>query len=511
VNKEDIREPLRLLRTPVPKPDESLMGYILRLTEENGYDTPNWIFNLARLNIKVFDGGWSALIDNDFVSTSLEQLLGLEHSEFNEIKSRFSELNYQVLTTIRSASVSLIKFHAPKVCPACLEQASYYRGVWDLFPFTACPTHSAVLIDRCPRCGKRISWVRQKVSVCRCGFDWRGSKPIKVTPLALEVPRQLLKFCGLSSGGSHPTENRNNPLYELNLKELCEVLTLIASYYGFIKEGRHITTRTENLICNNYYSYVSHTFEDWPENFYKFLDGARWKKGTKLHEQLHRQMCRQFERGPLDFIIVAIENYIRSHGNHPGLSWSLLSGRRFVNTEEACYLLGLEPKWLDALITRGKLEIFRRRGRDAEVLIDTQSITDLKIELGYLINISQAARVLDIKTKDVEELVDRGYLKPASGPSVDGFREWKFNVNGINALLEMIRERVTNLTLTPLDTLISTIAVIQEMERRGLSVSHFVQTILEGKVIPLRFLIHHGLSGFAFSREQVMRYLHAPT
>jgi hypothetical protein len=222
-------------------------------------------------------------------------------------------------------------------------------------------------------------------------------------------------------------------------------------------------------------------------------------------------MCRQFERGSLDFIIVAVEDYLRSHCSYPSLSLSLLSGRRFVNKEEACYLLGLEQKWLDALITRGKLEIFRRMERNAEVLIETQSITDLQIELCYLFNISQAARVLDINIKDVEELVNHDYLKPASGPSVDGFQEWKFDLDGLGALLEIIRERVINLTLPPLDTLINAVAVIQEMERHGLSIGYFVQTILEGKIIPLRFLVGHGLSGFAFSKEHTMRYLRLKT
>jgi hypothetical protein len=495
----------------MPKPDESLMGYVLRLTEENDYETPAWIFNLVGLNNKAINGGWYTLIDNDFESASLEQLLGLEHSEFNRFRSRLSELNYQVPTTIRSASVGLIKFHAPKVCPACLEQASYCRAFWDLFPFTACPTHSAVLIDKCSGCGKRISWARKKVSVCRCGLDWRGSKLIEATSLTLEVPRQILNLYGLSSGESTPTEKGNNPLFELNLNELCEALTIIASYYGFIKEGRHITTKTENLICNNYYSYVSRTFADWPASFYKFLDWARLKKkGTKIHEQLHSRLCRQFERGPLDFIIVAIEDYLKSHGKYQSPSFSLLSGRRFVNKEEACYLLGVELDWINALISRSKLKIFQPTGRNAEVLIDTQSITNLQIELSRLFDISFAARVLDIDTKDVEELVDRGFLKPASGPTVDGFPEWKFDLEGLGALVDMIRERVTNLVLTPLDIFINAVAVIQEMERHGLGIGHFMQTIMEGKIAPLRFLVGRGLSGFVFSKEQVMGYLHAP-
>ena len=142
----------------------------------------------------------------------------------------------------------------------------------------------------------------------------------------------------------------------------------------------------------------------------------------------------------------------------------------------------------------------------------------MQVEVAKLLDIRQAARLLDIEAKDVEELVSLGYLRPASGPSVDGFPEWKFDVDGIDALLEMVRERVVDLMLTPLDMLISAGAVIQEMERHGLSVGHFVNTIMEGKIVPLEreigllsWLPRRGFSWFAFSKEQVMKYLRVRT
>jgi hypothetical protein len=507
VNNWNIPAPLRLLRTPVPKPDESLMGYILRLTEENGYDTPSWIFDLAGLNATAYSGGWSAHVNKSLDFTSLEQLLGLEHSEFEHIRSRLTELKYH------------IGFRAPKVCPACLEQASYYRCVWDLFPFTACPAHSTVLIDKCQRCNKRISWARKKVSVCHCGFDWRGSNLIKATPLALEAPRQLLKLCGFSSDRSGSHIKKRNPLYDLKLRELCQILTLIASYYRLIKEGRHITTETENIICNDYYSYAFAAFNDWPKNFYAVFNWARWKKkGTKVHEALHHKMCQQFESSSLHFAIVAIEAYLKDHHNDACLSLFLLRERRFVNKKEACWLLGIEQKWLDALIRRGKLKITRQGGRNTEVLLEPHNILKLEIELAKLLDIRQAARLLDIEVKDVEELVSLGYLRPASGPLIDGFPEWKFDVDGIDVLLEMVRERVVDLMLTPSDMLISAGVVIHAMERHGLSVGHFVNTIMEGKIVPLEgeigllsWLPRQGLSCFAFSKEQVMEYLRVRT
>lgn len=37
----------RLLLTPKPLEDESLAGYILRITDYNGYENSSWIYTMA--------------------------------------------------------------------------------------------------------------------------------------------------------------------------------------------------------------------------------------------------------------------------------------------------------------------------------------------------------------------------------------------------------------------------------------------------------------------------------
>ncbi len=43
--------PRRLLRTPAPQPGESFPGYLLRLTDENSYDSLRWIPERAGLMV----------------------------------------------------------------------------------------------------------------------------------------------------------------------------------------------------------------------------------------------------------------------------------------------------------------------------------------------------------------------------------------------------------------------------------------------------------------------------
>ncbi len=39
----------RLLLTPKPLEDESLAGYILRITDYNGYENSSWIYTMAQI------------------------------------------------------------------------------------------------------------------------------------------------------------------------------------------------------------------------------------------------------------------------------------------------------------------------------------------------------------------------------------------------------------------------------------------------------------------------------
>src|SRR5215510_188056 len=76
----------RLLRTPQPQADESLMGYILRLAESNLYDSPRWIFDLAGLKLPALDQGWHRLCDDQIDFTLFEQITGLSKDEIENLR-----------------------------------------------------------------------------------------------------------------------------------------------------------------------------------------------------------------------------------------------------------------------------------------------------------------------------------------------------------------------------------------------------------------------------------------
>src|SRR4051812_27526338 len=70
----------RLLITPSPLPDENFIGYILRLTESNRFDTPSWILRVAKIRGYV-RSNLSFAFDSSLNLSSLSKLTGVEERD----------------------------------------------------------------------------------------------------------------------------------------------------------------------------------------------------------------------------------------------------------------------------------------------------------------------------------------------------------------------------------------------------------------------------------------------
>src|SRR5262245_49007423 len=78
--------PQKLLRTPAPRPDESLPGYLLRLTEENSYDSLRWIPEEAGLTVDPVMGKWGCLWAPGPHITLLCEMTGLSQGELSSLR-----------------------------------------------------------------------------------------------------------------------------------------------------------------------------------------------------------------------------------------------------------------------------------------------------------------------------------------------------------------------------------------------------------------------------------------
>ena len=81
-------------------------------------------------------------------------------------------------------------------CPSCWadDDDPYERKLWNLWVVDVCPVHSAVLMDRCPACGRQQPAVSRdvRIGVCAlCGESLDGEPVALVAPLGDDASRRL--------------------------------------------------------------------------------------------------------------------------------------------------------------------------------------------------------------------------------------------------------------------------------------------------------------------------------
>ena len=62
-------------------------------------------------------------------------------------------------------------------CGACLRQFGRCHAAWELGAAFVCLEHRAMLRDRCPHCGRIVSWARPAIDVCACGRYLTAQSP----------------------------------------------------------------------------------------------------------------------------------------------------------------------------------------------------------------------------------------------------------------------------------------------------------------------------------------------
>lgn len=392
----------RLLKTPKLKSDESFTGYILRLAEENGYGSPFWIINLAKFENILALPNYSF---RSIPSEPFELLASLSNSTSLEL----AQLTYQPVGTPSHhfheffgfpVHRSFIEARHPKVCPECLREAAYCRRIWEFILITVCPTHRCMLIDMCPNCKRPIKWVRSSVCICPCKFDWRETTVVPVEDHEVNLARVIHHLCGLPCGEDRHYFSRQNPALKLSLQDFTQAVIFMAGQL----QGFSLTISWPLLSIKKVKSFhhlfatAYYIFDDWPNNFYEFLNWwcsdkrdanpAYLRLQTVLSEEfgkLYMGLYKTLSASQFNFIREAFINYLVKEWNGCDLS-SLAryksKGRshkvKYVSKSDAKLLLGADDAWINRLIWTGRLKTkMRSKGMKRLIFVDVVDMAKL--------------------------------------------------------------------------------------------------------------------------------------
>jgi hypothetical protein len=508
--------------------DESFIGYLLRLTELNRFETLSWILQLAQIKSYV-RSNLSFAFDSNLQLTMLSKLCGVD-------KRRLTALLYRSSTRPKRSIGDYLIFDSavpqymlrllyPKICPACLNETGYIHRVWELAPVTTCPVHKCMLLDECPNCMKRISWARRGISSCRCEFDWREHQTPTVGVAELEVANRLYLLCNLPTCAVQRGNSENtSPLNNLNLKNFLSALFFVASQYAGVidTKGKHLAPSMRNadlhvLLCKGW-----KVFENWPCSYFDFLSWRRTQvadstSGRGLQRdfaEYKSALYKQLATPELDFMRTAFEEYLVTHwdGGYTAhvkrLNGMAHCDGKYVSRRKAKDLLRMGVQSIDKLIAIGKLKaIVKRQDRTRSILIERASLLDFKRELDQSLYLKQVQGLLGLSHKRVLELGTCGLLNPLRGPTVDECSDWRFSEKEVKDLLDKIKITIRSYVSAETGATVSFLMAFRKLRRAHISMGQFIQDIFSGEVYPCAVSSKLGLDAFQFSKRLIAEYV----
>jgi len=395
----------RLLRTSKPKADESFMGYIIRLTERNGYESPSWILEMAELNCGASSPSCSFSFGASERFNLLAKLTDTNISELLSITYPLANVEHDYCLFFDNIIPRYcLRLGRPKICPECLLESSYCRRIWDLSIVTTCLKHKCLLLDECANCESFISWSRNHVSICSCEFDWRKSTPISVGASELSLTQHIHWLCGLPIDKDY-TQDRlhQNPVLNLSLQDLLLTVFFIAGQYQglLVSTSKNLIPFGRNKDFHNLFSLAFSVFEDWPNAYYQFLDWRskqekcipyiRQRQKSILYREFGRFYAGLFKilsecqfgfmkKAFVEYLIERWEGYCvlpASKKNNITPHFE----NKYISKIDAERLLEIFDGQIDQLIKIGKLKsIVRSKGMKRLIFVDVADIAKLMRE-----------------------------------------------------------------------------------------------------------------------------------
>ena len=167
--------------------NESLTGYLMRLTAVNGFEhLPYFLSVLGMKKVKKQDFGlWTDKQLADLYQC-LPSMLG---RDIDDIKAQHNKLsNIPWLRNELYYPSNVVDF--PRICIPCLLEKAIFDWRWSVALTPCCPLHSTPLINNCPQCQSPLKWHSGIFEACtKCKAKWKD-----IDIRQVHYPKQLLEM-----------------------------------------------------------------------------------------------------------------------------------------------------------------------------------------------------------------------------------------------------------------------------------------------------------------------------
>lgn len=414
-----------LVRTPRPAPTESLFGFVLRVSESNGYETPWHVFQIAGIEQdKMFAGGMPV--------EKLAAVLGMAAADLAHLslsERRHGELSHKLLgqSLGNAPGETYLRYRQAVFCPACVQADGHIDAVCSLTVAAACPVHQCRLLAQCPACSAPLNWLRPGLLTCRCGADLRAAKTESVDEVVAEFMRVLR-----NKVHGKPLTSEANPygfppehLEGVPLLHLIR-LALVLGKHQLLNEGVTSEDHGETFMA------AAHVLQQWPHGYHQFLrsSGERFRRegaeGSGMRQQFEPLYGSLFKgrswSGHARFLREEFVNFGALHWGHAVVDDKLLGtprteASRFITKSEFARRHQLSKPALERLIAEGEISTNSfAGGKSTRTLVDVEQTSSLGSSKS-VVTVREAAARVGLPVSVLQQLRERGVFatRPRAG------------------------------------------------------------------------------------------------
>ena len=350
-----MKESSLLVVTPEPFPYESLRGFLLRVSESNGYTSPSSIAKLLGVQESV-------LKSKKFPVRELSKILGGNPNQLDrysyitldsESTSSFKVLEHELFTNYGQYQIR----SGAQFCPICAQEDGYIDAFWDLAIALACPRHKVKPLSKCHKCLRKINWFRPGLTSCDCGADYSRAPLDAAEPLQIE----LMEIICAKLHEKSILEISNQYQFPLIHFEKLPFGQLLSMFYKFGKMNNFYNfedtfesdAEETSLYAQKVVNAGSSVFSRWPNNYIDFLNkylndidkfGRKFEEASQIKKLINELTDNNYFTNKSDFLLN--ELLLSSSAGLPIPKPSPLKRRSVSNSlAYLAYFKGFEESW----------------------------------------------------------------------------------------------------------------------------------------------------------------------
>ena len=508
----------KLLVRPTPFPDESLLGYIIRLSERNGYVSPSDVLKIA----KNADYRYSSELPRT-MHQNLSPFVNLTQQSHSLLEvllnSPVGNTNHKIFDS--SVKHRILQPFYPKFCPLCLQEKPYYRMMWDLSLVLVCPIHKCLLISNCPACDTTFKINRNHVCECACGFDLRYIKTPK------ELPESELRVAGhiYLQLGVQMSETDfiplHNPLINFSLNEFPVMVRYFARLVLRAFDPEYLPYFKSRPIYT-YHQAVSKTlsiFDYFPQNYINFINDLlgnnrlienynSYSSFTQYHSGIHRAVSADI----WTFLYKAFNEIIDSL-----LSINSIKSQRrrynpageYILISEAEKNLKISKSEFEYLIVNKQLKVKLLSHEQGKALfVESKSYVNLKLEKETWVKENTLATQFDVSVEIIKQMVEDECIPIRIKSSSNKHSHYSFDGDLFIKSLSKLRSKIQRRSASNKSDLLNFGQIEELLDFDVKQLSSFLGLCLKGRIkASLELLDKKGIRRFLFTKKDVQKFI----